>query len=500
MEQCKSRRFFNGRKCKYALYLMLLLFSSSLIADNKNIPYNSVDNLNANSGEQDIKNSGPVQLSYNVDSLLGFIGDAKVLLNLNDSKATALELAAGPRAFRGNGTYGWTLNDKNRLKLTAEYLREDFDFDFMSGESRQWVGQGAVGAAYQYWLGGNILKNLQVGGHYSHAGSKDLSSQIINLGDGVSLLDERRIAGGTDWNGTAEAAASLWAHSLLTMGADYDRVRYDTHYNIHENADAQGMGGHIRLQQLLTSTKQLELQSSVTQLASSYGATFNWALMSHAATRWVVGLSSTYTTDHTTERHFFVSGVTLNITVDNPRAQKLELAYRDPDVSAQDLLVWTAIPAVYMPDVLTVTDERITNTDPSNSVQSFQSVTGACPDATQITYDQNTGSYKSANGWSQSYLSPGIPSPESWTPIFDSANIMANPGAAECLYRLRLNDALVLTNSTYQLVESDSGNWGQSVSVLWPSGLGTPVATCAGDPTNCTFKTVAASPKPVLKK
>ncbi len=249
----------------YLIIFVITFFAVEVLADTNEVSIPVQDNINifdADNSDQGVKNNRPVDLSVDQDSLLGAVGDAKVLLDFNNENAAAVELAAGPKVLRTNGTYAFALNDKNRIKITGEYLDENLPFDFYTGETKQWVNQAAIGAAYQYWLGGETFKDLQIGSHYSHAGSKDLSDKTIDLGDNINLLDERRIAGGVDWNGTVETGLHLWPHSLMSVGADYDRVRYDTQYDIHdEGGDAQGFGGHINLQQLLASSTQLELKS-----------------------------------------------------------------------------------------------------------------------------------------------------------------------------------------------------------------------------------------------
>ncbi len=474
------------RALKLIIAASVMAISIGMATANTSTEDNNEINLNANdpvglfsadNSEQGVKNHSPVDLSLSNDSLLGTIGDAKILLGFNDDNAAALELAAGPRVFRGNGTYGFALNDRNRIKLTGEYLAEDLDFDFFSGDTRDWIGQGAVGAAYQYWLGGQTFKNFQIGGHYSQANSKDLSSKTIDIGDGISFLDQRRIAGGKDWNSTAETGMALWAHSLLTVGADYDRVRYDMKYEDDDEHDAQGFGGHFRLQQLLAPSTQAELETAISQLADTYTMGLDWLWTSSHQTAWSVGLNSSYINDHTTERHFWVNGINFNVVWDTPHSNAVA-RYSDPAVSQEDLKTWTATPAVRMPDVLAVSDEKVT--------RHFQSATATCPDPDTVIYNASTLTYSAAGGWTQSYPGPGLS--DFGHPPFDSANIMTpNGGIVECRYRVGI-DALLLTNNSYQKVQTVSNNWNETVSPGWP--LQTPYAVCKGTAGSCLFATV----------
>lgn len=497
-----------GKKVFYRVLPLLTILcagqsmASTSISPNTTTAPNVImnpDNSNtfsADNSDDGVKNTGPFNVSVNQDSLLGVIVDTNTLLKFNSKNAAAVELAAGPRVLRANGTYGYALNDRNRIKLTGEYLTENLDFNFYSGDTRQWVNQGAVGAAYQYWLGGDKLKSFQVGSYYSHAPSKQLSDKTIVLSNDMDLLDQRRIAGGDDINGTAEASMSLWQHSLLTVGANYDQVSYDTEYEIHKDNNAQGLGGHFQLQQLLTATTELNLQSSVSSVFSTYGAGLNWVWTSNKNTAWTTGINSSYTSDHTTERHFWVNGINLNIAWGVPREGKQVAHYSDPDVAAQDLATWSAKPAVRMPDVLAISDERITNIDvPNGIVPRFTAVSAACPAPSEIEYNPNTGMYSSGN-WVESY--PNTPINSNVEPIFESANIMTSgAGMIECEYKVGFQKTMLLTNSAYATVEGNGNNWHNGQDPYWPSSAGQPAETCsAGVNTECVFTT--ADPNALL--
>jgi hypothetical protein len=490
-QQKKMQSNQKRNQFSYLVFFLITFFVISAFADTNGMNVPAQDNINlfnADNSDQGVKNNHPVDLSIDQDSLLGVVGDAKVLFDFNSENAAAVELAAGPKVFRGNGTYAFALNDKNRIKITGEYLDENLDFNFYTGDTRQWMSQAAVGAAYQYWLGGKTLKDLQIGGHYSHAGSKNLSDQTIDLGDGISLLDQRRIAGGVDWNGTAEAGLHLWSHSLVTMGADYDKVRYDTQYDIHyDGNDAQGFGGHVNLQQLLTSSTQLELHSSVTQLANAYGGGLNWIWTTHNTTAWRAGLESGYTTDHTTGRNFWVNGISVNVVWDQPHEKGAIALYTDPDVSAEDLLTWTATPAVRMPDVLAISDERLTKTD---SGHHFTPVTAACPETGNIQYNSSTQTYSSSGGWVQIYPAPGTLGGGALSG-FSAAGIMtSNSGPVQCEYNVSLTEHLLLANSVYTNVQPSGSNWVSGGPPNWPLSQPTPVTSCASTPSLCPFETV----------
>ncbi len=427
-----------------------------------------------------------VNFSLQQDSMLGVVGQLKSFLSLDDEHALAAEVDAGPRVWRVNGTYGFALSDNHRLKLTAEYLREALDFNFYTGDTRQWVDQGAIGASYQYLLANDIFKSVAVGSHYSHAPSKNLSDKTIVYADGSTLTDYRRIAGGDDWNGTAETALHLWPKSMLTVGADYDQVRYDTEYCTQEGQDAQGLGGHIRLQQLLKTNTQLEAESTVSQLYNSYGASLNWLWASTTKTTLSTGLNSSYTQDHTTLRNFWISGINLNVVWDPPqnKQEKQEKAqYAEPQVAAEDLTTWVQTPAVRMPDVLAISDECVVKTGK----------TGTCPSNFQVQYNTTTHTYSAPGGWYQYYPTPlSTPTEALWL-AFDSANVTGTPsGVISCLYGIDEKN-LILRNNAFQNAAGTGTRWvNNRPSNYWPNPPEPdPNSSCPAQTAACPFQTVS---------
>jgi hypothetical protein len=386
------------------------------------------------------------------------------------------------------------LNDDNRVKLTGEYLREDLDFEFFTGTTRQWVDQGAVGAAYQHLFDGDRLKGLEIGTHYSHAPSKNLSSQTIACPECSSgtLIDQRRIAGGDDWNGMAETALHLWRNSLLTVGGDYDRVRYDTEYCTQDGHDAQGFGGHARLEQLLKPNIQLEAQTTISQLFDSGGAGLNWIFRSTPTRALSTGVSSSYTHDLTTERSFWVNGINLNVVWDEAKKNSTDkLSYAPPELAIDDLTTWVQTPAVRMPDVLAITDECVSCT----KAPPFNPITAVCPDGGKVKYSQIGNFYYAPGGWHQAYPTPLQTQSKAPFIAFDSANVTGTPaGGISCLYSIGLKGHdLILRNPRYTYATgTPPGDWiANRPSLYWPPSEPLPNSTCITSAVQCPFQTVA---------
>src|SRR5579871_1998956 len=70
--------------------------------------------------------------------------------SLNNDFAYNLAGEAGIKNFRVGSTLGWKAAQNQLFKVSAEYLWQNITYAFFSGNTDQWVQQGALGAAYQY--------------------------------------------------------------------------------------------------------------------------------------------------------------------------------------------------------------------------------------------------------------------------------------------------------------------------------------------------------------
>jgi hypothetical protein len=159
-----------------------------------------------------------------------------------------------------------------------------------------------------------------------------------------------------------------------------------------------------------------------------------------------------------------------------------------PEASAPNpLATWVQTPAVRMPDVLAISDERIITNNP------FVSVTGICPGNLEIQY--NNGTYSAPGGWVQFYPKTNLIQGHV---ALDSVNILGTPaGAAACLYIVNgnLQNALILENSNFTHVKTSSGRWFgvDEYSGFWPFQNPAPSFMCPtqASSASCVFETVA---------
>jgi len=281
--------------------------------------------------------------------------------NINNNSAYSLLGEAGVKNFRVGGTLGWKAEENQYLKLSAEYLTQDITYSFITGNSNQWMSQGALGAGYLYEFAGNYQPHFDLNAYVSHAPSKSLSAvngTTIVAGVLNNFTVQRRIAGSNAAGIVPALSIAPWQGGRVGVGLNYDNVRYDKNYS--PNEDAKGFGGTATFDQKLSQTVDFGLSAAVRQPFNNYAA--NVSFSNPAFNNWVLGVGGDYTTGKNTLPNtwdvlFSASYSFDKRTVSAPAAYKGFKGETAMPVH-DDLMSYTADPAVYMPQVLAVTDQR----------------------------------------------------------------------------------------------------------------------------------------------
>jgi hypothetical protein len=267
---------------------------------------------------------------------------------------------AGPKNFRAGGTFGWASTAHQRFKLSAEYLWQNITYAFFSGDTTQWMSQGALGLAYEADVPQDqrFQTQFNVSGFLSHAGSKNLSSQTGTYlyNNAVSnYIDLRRIAGSNAGGISPGVTVQPWEGGTLKLNANYDNVRYDTIYT--QNQDAKGLGGTIALDQALIHNLDIHALASVRAPFNQYEGDLGWTTDTSLG-EWRFGLGSTYIIGKNTLPSTYTVTLAANYLPNQPQPHSTRAK-----IAAWRLLDWLAKPAIYLPQVLAIADERVTNCD-----------------------------------------------------------------------------------------------------------------------------------------
>ena len=205
----------------------------------------------------------------------------------------------------------------------------------------------------------------------SHAQSKSLSARTRTLSNGTTITDQRHIAGSNGAGITPAVSIAPWQGARAGLGLNYDNVRYDKNHSPGE--DAIGFGGTFTFNQILTPDVSFGLSAGVRQPFNYYTAGVEFANVPYVG-KWVLGIDGAYTVGKNTLPNTWNIGLSANLALDS-RCEaaplykdqvhyKDQVRYKDQPVPVKDHLVgYTADPAVYMPQVLAIPDEKKITTE-----------------------------------------------------------------------------------------------------------------------------------------
>jgi hypothetical protein len=266
-------------------------------------------------------------------------------IEISNSQAVGFMLQFGRQTFRSNATYGFETCWGPLIKISGEYLTQKLGFSFESGRSHRWVAQGSGGAACFFPLPFARWDNLEFKMRFSSAASRRFrergyDGQLIRWG----------IAGSHSIGLSALACAQFWPSGTLSPKLLYDWVIFRRH--LEERKKENGWGIGITLDQtigcFLTLQAGVELHRPYifyhASLSSSSPLGFNMALFAEK----VHGLHGIPSSSRIGLQLGFAFG-RLNYHA------CLEDALRNPSSVA----CWVSEPAVYMPQVLVMKDQKL---------------------------------------------------------------------------------------------------------------------------------------------
>lgn len=255
-----------------------------------------------------------------------------------------------PRNFRGSGTYGIYFTPTQRFKVSGEYLTQELNFNFISGHSKKWASQAAVGVEYQYLLDNNRFQSIELGTAYSHAFARHLSK-----GKNAGGSFNREIMGANGSLSFLGTTAQLWSCSFLSAAIDYDWVSFDRKHR--HNKLSNGFGGSLDFVQQFANDFFLNLGAEFRQPFNSYQGLLNW---NHrfSTVGLDLGIFGNLTEGHDGVRDLRTVGVRIGITF----GPKPKSCGRSPELSVAgkecyarqycDVSQWVETPAVRVPVVL----------------------------------------------------------------------------------------------------------------------------------------------------
>lgn len=300
---------------------------------------------------------------------------------ITDSTAYSIAGEVGLKNFRVSGTVGLRFAANERIKFSAEYLVQDITYAFFNGDTNQWVNQGAIGADYQMILNDYIFDpTIDLSGYYAYAPSKKLhaiTGILINpVGISQTFVNARRISGSRASGAAPGLSITPWRGGKIGVLLNYDDVSYSTRFGRSKSANGFGSTGYLN--QAIVENFQIGIMAAIREPFNNYSANLSWSNIPYLG-NWVVSLTEAYTVGKNTLPNTYNVGLSVDYFVDNTcntithPVEKLqtvktknlkgdlkgEIPFIPPAGPEDDFVVWTGDPAVYMPQVLAVTDQAI---------------------------------------------------------------------------------------------------------------------------------------------
>lgn len=356
--------------------------------------------------------------AHNPSTFLGPTVRLGVTKLVTDDTAFSVAGEAGLRNLRLGGTFGWEFDYNQRIKASAEVLRQKITYSFFSGRESPWLNQTAVGLDYQYDFRNyepfNTLFDLS--GYYSHAPSTVLgvdTGTYIPAGSStpIPFYDVKRIAGSHAAGVSPGITIATLEGTRVGAEINYDNVHYDTKYRSGENGI--GWGGTVKLNQAITQDISVGAQAAVRAPFNNYQADIALDNVDFYGT-WVFKLFGAYTIGKNSLPTTYNVGLGADYLIDaknncggcsrsepmqdfkgekNQRPYKDFKGYKDytpcdpPEMVDKDFLSWISVPAVYLPQVLAIAEDGM-----CIAPQLLVAIPDQEPSPPTATYSFNVGS------------------------------------------------------------------------------------------------------------
>lgn len=165
---------------------------------------------------------------YSSQTQLGLnVGGA---IRLGENAALGLLLAGGDRKNEVLLNAGFNLDPRQRLIFSFDRLRQNLEFDFVSGADRAWMTQNSGGVSYQYQLGQSLVQQLEFNTYLADTSSRNLAAKTYTVNTTTLFElwnDPRRIAGGRVAGVQGRIGLSPLQGSNVKLSLGGERLVYD---------------------------------------------------------------------------------------------------------------------------------------------------------------------------------------------------------------------------------------------------------------------------------
>lgn len=265
----------------------------------------------------------------------------------------------GQNTYRAGGTVGISLFQHGFLKFSAEQLSQvlPFNFLFMNNVEER-VGQSAYGLRYQHDIGSGLLRNVNAGGYFARAESFWLNPVFIPNGfcpfaAGSMCIDYRHIAGADSKGGDVGVELAVAPRTRVLGNVFYDDIDYKTVFQPRSPYNKQGVGGVIKMDQILASRLKGSGIVELRKVYDTYTLLFSW--LPPSSLNCELSLMAQRLVSHNQTPNSYKVGLQLNLALEGGEPGGYDFASKQQT----DLSDFVNTPAAYMQRVLAVSEELV---------------------------------------------------------------------------------------------------------------------------------------------
>jgi hypothetical protein len=274
---------------------------------------------------------------------------------LTDTSGYSFAGEVSPYQYRLSATYGWNFFVSHQFKFTGEFVQQRINYAYFAGDEHHYETQGAFGGNYMFdiYRASIYRPQFDLSAYYSYSGADSLdmtSGTFINTsGLPQNFMVMQRASGSIATGVSPGVSARFWRGNRTGIALNYDDVRYTLKYQPSYNVS--GAGATLQISQLFTESFGIDAKLGVRKPFNYYQANIGWDKLPHYP-NWALKLNGAYVAGK--------SGLpsTYNLMLAADYFLDRDCDATELDRSRNELLGWIAKPAVYMPQVLGVADQR----------------------------------------------------------------------------------------------------------------------------------------------
>lgn len=270
----------------------------------------------------------------------------------------------GPRSYRVNATLTHFANECQRLKLGAEYLGQKLHYGFCRGKPSRWMQQLAIGGVYDWFLDcGGLVKGVEVTGHYVHSQDRSLSCVSFNEHE---LINYRKLTGACSWELAAGLILQRWSCHTLHVALCYDNTRF--HRTYQESSRSSGLGVNLASHLNFCRSYSLDTKLQFKDIYNYFEGLLSWN-PDACSGNVKLGLFGNYVWGKKQLPSSGTVGIELAFAFGVDICECKIMQEIDDEgcdgywYDRRELFNATMIPAVYIPEVLAITDNKICHID-----------------------------------------------------------------------------------------------------------------------------------------